>query len=179
MALTITEALAEIKTIAKRISKKQEFVSGYLYRQDNMRDPLDNQGGAKTAIAAERQGIADLGARVVRIRAEIQKANANTVVTIGGITRSIADWLVWRREVAPGVRTFNGQLRNALAQIRAQAAQKGVPVRGADQPAASPADIVVNIDEQALAKEAETVEEVLGTLDGILSLKNATTVIDV
>jgi hypothetical protein len=122
MGLTITEALAEIKTIQKRIVKKQESVSGFLFRQDLARDPLEAQGGSKAHIAAERQAIADLSARVVRIRAEIQKANANTTVTIAGITRSISDWLVWRREVAPGAKAFTNTLRQTLGNIRQQAA---------------------------------------------------------
>jgi len=34
MALTITEALAELKTIDKRLEKKQEFVVMYSIRQE-------------------------------------------------------------------------------------------------------------------------------------------------
>jgi hypothetical protein len=40
-------------------------------------------------------------------------------------------------------------------------------------------DIVVNVDEQKLAEDSERMEEVLGTLDGLLSLKNATVTIEV
>ena len=40
-------------------------------------------------------------------------------------------------------------------------------------------DVVINLDEKALADELEGIETTLGTLDGQLSLKNATTVITV
>lgn len=43
---------------------------------------------------------------------------------------------------------------------------------------AKPTDIVVNVDEQQLAKDIERLEETLGTLDGVLSLKNATVMLD-
>ena len=50
---------------------------------------------------------------------------------------------------------------------------------GAGQEAAGSDDIVVNINEKELAEQAEALEEVLGSLDGQLSLKNATIYIDV
>jgi hypothetical protein len=43
---------------------------------------------------------------------------------------------------------------------------------------AKPTDYIVNIDEARLAKEIEDLEETLGTLDGQLSLKNATVMIE-
>lgn len=47
-------------------------------------------------------------------------------------------------------------------------------VSNADQ-ASGDKDVVVNISEDELAKESEKLEEMLGALDGQLSLKNATT----
>ena len=180
MSLTITEALAEIKTIGKRIEKKRQFVSEYLFRQDFLKDPLENQGGSKSAIDAERQAISDLESRVVTIRRAIQKANEATTVTLNGTSRSIADWLVWRREVAPGQQQFLNAIRGKLGAARQQAQQKGIGLRVAGEVAANaqPQDVVVNLDEKALAAEIETLETTLGSLDGQLSLKNATTIID-
>ena len=39
MDITITEALAEVPTIGKRIAKKQQFVQDFLARQAIVRDP--------------------------------------------------------------------------------------------------------------------------------------------
>lgn len=179
MNTTITEALAEIKTIGKRLESKRQFVTQFVFRQDTLRDPLQNQGGSVAAIAAERQSIADLETRIVRIRAAIQQANRDTTITIGKDTRSIADWLVWRREVAPGIKAFTTGLRNGINNVRAQAIQKGVATRAATAPEVASNDVVINVDEKALADEIEALETTLGTLDGQLSLKNATTVITV
>ena len=55
MPITITEALAEIKTVGKRVEKKREFIKSFLARQDGIKDPLEKDGGSYQAIARERQ----------------------------------------------------------------------------------------------------------------------------
>lgn len=176
MALMITEALAEIKTVQKRIEKKREFVGGFLGRQDGVRDPLEKDGGSVEAIKRERQAIADLESRIVALRRGIQTANEMTTVTVNGATRSIADWLVWRRDVAPGQKKFLGSLRASLTSIRDQAKKQGVSIVSATASTAAekPTDFIINISEQELADETEALEDTLGQLDGQLSLKNAT-----
>lgn len=177
MGITITEALAEIKTVQKRIEKKREFIGGFLARQDGIKDPLEKDGGSFQAIARERQGIADLEARVLAIRRGIQHANDQTIITINGAARSIADWLVWRRDVAPGQQQFLATLRSKINQVRDQARKQGANLVAATATPEKPTDYIVNINEQDLAKEIESLEETLGQLDGQLSLKNATVAI--
>ena len=50
MPITITEALAEIPTIEKRITKKQEFITNYLFRVSSTRDPHEKDGGSAELI---------------------------------------------------------------------------------------------------------------------------------
>lgn len=179
--MTITEALAEIKTTGKRITKKREAISGYIARQDNLKDPLAADGGSVEFIKRERQAIRDLEGRIVELRAKIAAANARTTVTVEGETRSVADWLTWRREVAPGTQQFLSGLRGGLDNLRKQVAQKGLGVLNAtatvNTAEVKPTDVWVNISEKELADEIERLETVLGTLDGQLSLTNATTAI--
>lgn len=179
MPLTITEALAEVKTIGKRIAKKREFIGGYLVRQDKLKDPLVNEGGSAAAIAREQQAVDDLESRIVAIRRAIADANARTEITLHGVTRTISDWLTWRREVAPARQAFNQKARGTLAQLRLEAQRKGVALRGSEVEVTDPNDLIVNVSEVELSKEAETMEHILGDLDGQLSLKNATTFVDV
>ena len=181
MSTTITEALAEIKTVQKRLAKKRDFVVDYLSRKDSLRDPLEKDGGSPKAIAETRQSINDLEVRVVTLRRAIQEANENTDVTINGVTRSVADWLVWRRDVAPEQGRFLSTMRGALSRVRNQAAREGLSVFSATASASpdKPDDYVVNISEQELAQDIEHLEDTLGQLDGQLSLKNATTIIEV
>jgi len=176
MALTITEALAEIKTIGKRLESKRASVGGYLARQENVRDPLEKEGGATAFIAKERQGIKDLEERIVTLRRAIRVANESTTISIGSETRSISDWLTFRREVAPGRKTALSNLRQSIHGVREQAKRQGLNV-AASAETAKYCDVIVNINETELATEIESLETILGTLDGQLSLKNATTII--
>lgn len=178
MALTITEALAEIKTINKRLDSKFNGIAPYLFRQEGFKDPLDKEGGSFEYIKRERQSIKDLQDRVVSIRSGIQKANERTLVTVGTCTRSIADWLVWRRDVAPKSKTFLESLRNSINNVRNQALKQGVTIAQNGASPESPKDFVMNISEKELLRDIEDLETTLGTLDGVLSLKNATTFID-
>lgn len=178
-SITITEALAEIKTIGKRIEKKRQFIGQYLVRQEIVKDPLTNQGGSMAALKAEAQGIADLEERLVALRRGIAGVNASVFLVVCGETRTIGDWLTWRREVAPGRKAALVNLRQTLINFRTQQQAKGMTLR--TEPSADPTDkdLIVNVDERALATDAEKIEEVLGTLDGLLSLKNATTTFDI
>jgi hypothetical protein len=181
MALTITEALAELKTIDKRLEKKQEFVVMYSIRQEALKDPLEKAvvGGSPMAIKNERQAISDLLERKIKIRRLIQEANASNQITIGTESRSIADWLVWRRDSAPIQQRILTSLSSRIRTARDEAQKRGMAVVVSDQQATKPTDILVNVNEAELMKDMERHEEILGTLDGQLSLKNATVVIEV
>jgi hypothetical protein len=172
--ITITEALAEIKTIDSRIAKKREFVYSHLYRQDYMKDPL---GDSKEEIRQVCQSISDLEERKVIIRRAIADKNTEVFVTIGGINRSVAEWLIWRREVSSDYKQFLNELNSRLSTVRQDAMRKGVLMTEGE--AQSPQDVIVNVNEQELSVEIESLEETLGTLDGQLSLKNATVEIEI
>lgn len=172
--VTITEALAEIKTIGKRIEGKRASVTQYLYRQERLKDPLAKDGGSQAFIVAERQAIRDLQARVVSLRRAIASANASTTVIANGTPRTVAEWLTWRREVAPGESAFLQATFKAIGDVRKKAIGLGlqVSVKPTEQ---SVDDVLVNVDEGELAREADALANTLGTLDGLLSLTNATT----
>lgn len=170
--LTVTEALAEIKTIGKRLEKKRQFVQQYMVHQNHVKDPLDKQGGSKQVVASELQAIADLEDRVVQLRAGILRANMGTELTLNGTTRSVQDWLTWRRDVSKGQVKFQQKLVQNVAEARRAAAAKELKVveDGSD---AGDHDLIVHVDEKKLFEKAEELEQTLGALDGQLSLLNA------
>lgn len=178
--MTITEGLAEIKTVGKRIVKKREFVMTYLGRQEGLKDPLANEeGGSSGAITRELQGIVDLEERLISIRRAIQSANVTTQVTLENVTRSIADWLVWRREVAANRGSFVSQLLQRIIQTRRDAQTKGFAVTTSSEKAAAPTDVIINISEKAVSEESEKLQKIIDDLDGQLSLTNATVMITI
>lgn len=181
MPLTITEALAEIKTLDKRLAAKRQSILGgaVLARQEGLKDPITETGGSREFIRRERQAIGDLEARKVAIRMAIQQANHATPITVAGQTRTIAQWLTWRKEIAPGANSFLASIRSAVNANRQQALQKGLNVVTDSTSAKSMTDVIVNVDEADVLRDIEELDTILGTLDGQLSLKNATVLIDI
>jgi len=177
--ITITEALAELKTIDKRISKKQEFILPYLFRQEGIKDPLAKDGGSESVITKERQAIADLRKRKIDLKSAIVQANRDNIITICNTSRSIANWLVWRTDVAPSHKQFLAVIQSNMATVRQEAQKKGWGVKTEGEVATNPQDIVLNFDEKQLGADLEEIEEILGTLDGQLSLKNATVTLNI
>lgn len=172
--MTITEALAEIKTILKRIQSKREFIQTYQFRVDSLKDPLEKDGGSTKAVSEATQAISDLEQRIVDLRSGISDANTANTIELSGTSKSIADWLIWRREVAPErerfLNTLATRLSTARSNIRGVSQQWGRAPEAADKPT----DIVVNMDEAELSQQREAMHSILGQLDGQLSLKNAT-----
>lgn len=179
MALTITEALAELKTLDKRIEKKQQFVAQHLYRQERFKDPLERDGGSVEVLRRERQGINDLIERRIALRTAIAKSNLETTVSINGTSRCVHDWLVWKREAAPKIQQFLSTMAGGINQTREQAKKQGLTLVAPGQQASNEADVIVHVNERELADERENLEMALGQLDGQLSLKNATTTVSV
>lgn len=175
--ITITEGLAELKTLRKRIDKKRESLGPYLARAEAIRDPLEKQGGSAKHIEAEIQAVADLEANFLDIRLRIAAANDKTMIKVAGVEKSISAWLIWRREIAPHYRSWLQGMRSGIQQLRAKTQQRGGAMISsvAQIGDTKPDDIIVNVDEAKLDQQLEHIEEVLGTLDGQLSLKNATT----
>lgn len=174
--ITITEALAELNLIDKRIVKKQEFIQNYLVRQEALKDPLLDQGGSILSIAEERQAINDLQERKISIRRAINDVNSEIEIKVGKDNRTIAEWLIWRREVAPSLQNFLRNINNTIQNARQQVLQKGFQVVQGE--AQSDRDFHINLDEKKLSEEIENLEIILETLDGKLSLRNATTTIE-
>jgi len=174
--LTITEALAEIKTTNARILKKREAVMRYFARDAAMRDPLEADGGSKEFIKRERQAIGDLEERIVQIRTAIQTANLGNTLQVGDKSRTVQAWLNWRRDISNGHKGFLGQMAAHVSQVRQQAVRQGKTVT--DKETSSQGEVLVMVNEQDLARQIESLEETLGTLDGKLSLFNATQLVD-
>lgn len=175
--MTVTEALAERATIAKRIQKKMTAIGPYLAKLEKTKDPLEGDGGSKKYVAETRQSILDLAYRSTVITRLIAESNQLVNVTVSGVERTIAEWLIWRRETAPLLQTHFETMRRHVSALRDEASRKTVGLRETE--GGQPDDIVVMFSETELNGEIENLEQVLGDLDGRLSLSNATTLIEV
>lgn len=175
MGLTITEALAEIKLITKKIENKKPTIMLNLVRATHIPDPLVD---SKAAIASEVQAITDLSQRLITLRSAIAKANVENLVEINGKSMSIYDWLTWKREVA----TIQGDLFRGIFQgvkNSMDAIARQPQVTKDDKGAAHLVQYVFNVAYDEYVKKAESHQDTLDKLDGQLSLKNATIVLPV
>jgi hypothetical protein len=184
--ITITEALAEIKTIKARTAKKRQAIMGYLARDAKVVDPMEkSSGGSVEYVRAERQAIQDLELRLVRIRTAIQRANLDSKLTLHGFELSVSHWLNWRRDVAADQKSFLTAMYSTVLTHRQNALNRGYVAESAVSgsanitPDGAKGLLVVNVDEKALLAESEQIETILGDLDGKLSLFNATNVIEI
>ena len=177
--ITITEGLAEMKTIDKRVEKKREFIMAFLVRQLGLVDPHAKEGGSEKLLTEAVQSIKDLLHRKLTIRMAMNRANDATSLIIEGTILSLAEWLVWRREVAPAIEKLNKGMVDRINTVRNEATRKGYQMVPADTASTQLTDIKVNINEKSLSDMLEKHDKILGELDGLLSLKNATTTIDI
>lgn len=174
---TITEALAEIATIDKRIPKKAEELIPYVAQPGFAKDPMEKSGGSARYIAEQRQSHADLLGRKLELRRQIAKANAEHLIVVGGREQSIADWLVWKRECYAPEKLLLDKLLAQAQGARAEAVKRAVKLVSESSGEPTQEDIVVHVSEEELIEEIDALETLFGTLDGLLSLKNATIVI--
>src|SRR5687768_9930810 len=98
-SLTISEALGQVQAIDQQIAQKQQLIAAYLLRDASVRDPLQREGGTPVLLDRELRSIEALQDRKVAIRRAVQAANERAHITHEDETRSVADWLVWKREV--------------------------------------------------------------------------------
>jgi hypothetical protein len=175
--ITITEALAELRTLSKRIEKKQEFILGNLARQDGLKDPHAESGGSAKLVSEALQSISDLEDQELKIRTAIQASNLQTTLSVEGVSHTIAEWILWKRNISGSQKQRLSVIANTLKALRQRATQQGNAVVTINQQPTALTDLVVFVSESDLAQKSEWIETVLGSLDGQLTLANSRTTI--
>lgn len=174
--MTITEALAEVKLTEKKIEKKKANIAANLTRFEHTPDPYSKDGGSQKVMGQELQAIQDLEIRLINIRGAIAEANIKTKLTIGETTRSLYDWITWKREIAEKrIKTFN-EFGSAIKRAIDKEAASPTALKNAEG-AYTFAKLVPNLDYSMLQSKFEKEGELQAVLDGKLSLKNATTTV--
>ena len=181
---TLTEALTELRSLDKRIKAKREAIRSYLARQAAMADPFHAEGGTSAFITRELEGIETFEERVLALRGAIYEANSATKLEIGDETRTLAEWLTWRTEIAYPRQRFLQKLYQRIKDVRREALARGTTVVTATIAAGAlgappPAGVIVNVNERELVNELEGLDTMLSQFEGQLAVKNATTMVTV
>jgi len=169
MKTTIQEVLAWLKYAEPKITKKGASINANIARPANQIDPMLTTlpGGTPEFIAREMKSIHDQTEEWIARRVAIQRSNLDTVVDIDGKKRTVAEWIVWKREVYPQLNAIWSQ---ALGQIR----RINAAPRKTDEPLP-----VFNIQETNIVSDLEALQNTYQKLDGLLSLNNATVTVEI
>ena len=176
--ITITEALSEINLVKKKISAKQAKIQSALVQAEHIADPFLSEGGSEAMIKAESQGIYDLNYRLAKIRAEISHANLTHKISLGEDSRSIHDWLIWKREIATGQIRFTKEVHEAIKNHNKSSSDRPQVYKDSEEKVQL-VKYKINVDYADWLKREAELNEKLEKLDGQLSLKNATIVIEI
>jgi hypothetical protein len=171
--LTITEALSEINLINKKIDDKSSAITPALILAAHAKDPYTDHGAY---VASELQAINDLQKRLVRIRSAVQRANLDNTITIGEETKSIAEWLSWKKEVAEKAIGLFNRIRSEVTKhlTQNQSRPSVIQVQEGANVVSKIVEFKYAVDLQDMAKRSEVLSSMFENLDGQLSLKNAT-----
>ena len=173
METTITEALAEIKLIDAKVAKKQSVVfdrNNLMYLEQVIRKPV-------VSITEEIQSIEALLDNREKIRAAIMASNVVTRVEIGGIEKTIYGWLCFKKETGAALSNTYQQINAAVSSLKEEIQRRPSFYKDDKTGENRLVKAVFTIDDKALLKKAEDTAALLEKIDGVLSLKNATTVI--
>jgi hypothetical protein len=176
--ITITEGLSEINLIKKKVQDKHIKILGMLFQVSHLPDPFAQDGGSSKVIASEIQSVNDLYRKLAAIRAAISTANLTNVITIMDLTLSIHDWLIWKREISKSSIEFIERLCRDVKNHLDAAARSPQVYKDQDQ-VVQIVKTTINVDYPWCLKNLEQSKDILGKLDGQLSLKNATILIEV
>lgn len=176
--MTITEALAEINLIKKKIAEKETHTMRMVAHPTHLKDPFQSDGGSVAVLERERQSLQDLRTRFVKIRSAISKANCEHSIEVCGMKKLIFDWLSWKREIYKGEIDYLRALMGVHLKVQNEERSKPQVFEDKDGKKVL-VTYTYNFDISEIQKQIEKVEEIYGKLDGMLSLKNATIVIDV
>ena len=175
--MTITEALAEVKLVEKKVAKKKENLLANISRIEHVPDPYEKHGGLQVAMRSELQAIGDLDNRLVNIRGAIAKANSETMLTVGEETKSIGNWITWKREIAE---KRIEMLRSIATSIKSKAdhESRNPTVYKTETGEVKICKVIFALDYSDIQAQYERLGDKLERIDGLLSLKNATTVVE-
>jgi hypothetical protein len=171
VTMQLAEALTSIKTDKKKWETDKNFVMANVVRDDRLKDSLEAQGGTKTVLQRTLQSMEDHETQIVAKLYAIQGANREVKLTIGSKTKSVGEWIIWRREVAPMREKRFNELLSRIEQSKQM-------VNNPRYVAAAPGQdlkVLVEIDEKKLLDTMKEHQDIMGAIDSKLSVLNATT----
>lgn len=167
MAISVTRALAEIKSLNDRIEKATR---GSVFVSITTGGKVTNGGdlqATSNALKANLQSVQDLIARRQLVKAAIIRSNATTQVSINGVVMSVAE-AIERKGSIDKERTLLAILLQQLTQVKTAVERNNVQMQG-------------RIDAMlltAVGKDRKATEEELEAISKPYTASNITALLD-
>ena len=178
--MKITEAMSEIKLFVKKISSQRDFILRNLSREEWRKDPFEkDQTTQEAQVKAALQSVSDLEKNIVAYRYAITKANMKERISLEGMDMTVAEWLIWRREVLPLRKQLLHNLANQMASIGKDQQNTQRSYSGKDTDKSQLSNYIINVSDKWLKEETDKLEAIEQRLDGQLSMINANVEVDI
>jgi len=189
--MTIARGLTRLKTIKAQLSNIANQIGSYGAINNKVRHPLGeqkvaldkNHNRAIEAVNSLYQQFNDLTNEFIKIKLAIDKANLNTVITIGGKQMTIQEALIYRRDIQEYVQSLNNQYGRAVQQAQAQVDKynNSLNTEGMDESTlkAVMADVLYLVPRERINEVNNFLVEFMTELDGVLNEVNAITEITI
>jgi DNA repair exonuclease SbcCD ATPase subunit len=162
--MTLTEALKKIGHLRKKQEQDKEQLAEYCVHPKNEVPRLKTFEAQSEKVRSLIQSLEDLDKEIVRIKEGIEYTNLMTLVSIAGVTRTIAGHIFWKRKQ-------RNQITNALVGMKAATSRLQNSVRSlSDKP-----ELTTYFDEDAINVRVNELQEYADSIDGRLEYVNATT----
>jgi len=202
MKMTINRALSELKLLNKKIADKTSRLE--VVAAINEKTVIDKDGFI-AKVSADTQSIRDLIKYRASIKSAIVMSNANTKVTVGKVSMTVAEAIERKtsidldkdlnRQMREKYFTLKSQVENHNVNAKAQADKQAVAALGADTEGdkgaqyksifdayydSNKAELLAPEDIEAqIEKDQDTIDEFESEVDFILSESNTKTSIEV
>lgn len=185
--LTIARGLTRLKTIKAQLNSIADQIGRHGAISNKSRSPLGNQKATLErnhqqsieVMNSLYQQFNDLVKEYIKIKLAIDRANMNTVISIGGKEMTIQEALIYRRDIQFYVQNLNSQYGRAVvaAQNAVDKYNSSINTEGMDESTvkAVMADVLYLVPRERIDEVNKFLVEFMTELDGTLNEVNAVT----
>jgi len=166
MALKVVQALKELRIIEKKTNHNNVEITRLASGTSIEKPIMGSEREQMTEVTSLLQANTDLFNRYLDLKTGLEKTNLATIVTIGGVTKTVSEWLVIRRKLGKMQTESLMALNDKEGQHR---------LRGQDRPGELSVQIVRYYDEKDRMRNLAAHRDRIESIDGTLEVVNATT----
>lgn len=99
----LIEGLKRLRVILKRIDGNTVEITRYASKLSTEKGPFESEETQKDEVKGRIQSNLDLVKEYLALKGRVDRTNRATMITAGGTSRSLADWLLLKRQLGQKV----------------------------------------------------------------------------